>query len=89
MSEQFPIMHGVWIPGIGWLRGEENRALMFTEKTVAVQTAKRIKQKAKVYFIDQSLVDIEQKLLAAEESDFFIPWFLFDLRWLARVLKGK
>jgi len=69
MTDQLPLMYGVWLPGKGWLRGEESRALMFTEKIVAQETARRVGQKAKVYFIDQSLVDIEQGLLDAEQKN--------------------
>jgi hypothetical protein len=65
MTEQLPIMYGIWLRGRGWLRGGENRALMFTEKQIAQETARRIGG-GKVYFIDQSLVDIEQELLKAE-----------------------
>lgn len=82
------IFYGVWLLSIGWLRGEGGRALMFEHKQIAEETARRVKN-AKVYFIDQSLVDIEQKLLDAEKSDFFSPWFLFDLRRLGKMLKGK
>ena len=76
MTEQLPLMYGVWLPGIGWLRGEESRALMFTEKVVAQETARRVGQKAKVYFVDGSLVDIEQKLLEAERHpvNIFEQW---------------
>ena len=86
MTDQFPIMYGCWIKGKGWVRGEEGRALMFTYWEVAQETARRIGN-AKVYFIDQSLVDIENQLLAAEKTDFFSPWFLFDLRRLAKLLR--
>lgn len=83
------IFYGVWIPGKGWVRGAENKALMFDNRLVALETARRVKQDAKVYFIDQSLVDIESKLLEAENTDFFSPWFIFDLRRVAKLLKGK
>jgi hypothetical protein len=71
MTEQMPIFYGIWIPGTGWLRGEGERALMFTEKAVAQETARRVGAKAKVFFIDNSLVDIEAKLLAAENTKSF------------------
>lgn len=71
MTEQ--VLYGVWILNIGWLRGEQSRALMFGNKDVAIETAHRIGG-AKVYFIDQSLVDIEDKLLDAEVRNN-IPFF--------------
>lgn len=78
------ILYGIWIPGKGWIRGAENKALMFDIQAVAEQTAKRVKQDAKVYYIDQSLVDIEDRLLEAERTDFYKPWFLFDLKRLSK-----
>lgn len=83
------IFYGVWIPGKGWIRGEGNRALMFAHKVVAEQLAKRVKQNAKVYFVDQSLVDIEGALLEAENTEFFKPWFMFDLRRLVKFFKRQ
>lgn len=68
----YPIMYGIWKPKQGWIRGENNQALMFTVKDIAIQTADRLKG-CKVYFIDQSLVDIEQLLLEAESKS--IPLF--------------
>ena len=79
------LMYGIWIPGKGWLRGEQNRALMFTFRHVANETAKRIGEHARIYFIDQSLVDIEGKLLEAEASNY--QFFLFDIKRLARFLR--
>lgn len=81
------IFYGVWIPGKGWIRGEGARAVMFAHKVVAEQLAQRVRQDAKVYYVDQSLVDIEDKLLEAERTDFFKPWFLFDLSRLGRILR--
>jgi len=68
MTEQMQIFYGIWIPGTGWLRGDGERALMFTEKAVAQETARRVGANAKVFFIDNSLVDIEAKLLEAEKE---------------------
>jgi hypothetical protein len=79
-----PLLYGVWIPNHGWQRGDNNKAIMFTDKQVAKETAKRLGNHAKVYFIDQSLIDIEDKLLEAEKNDFFTPFFLFDIRRLGK-----
>lgn len=78
MATDLPtILYGVWIPGTGWLRGDQSRALMFADKAVAQEIAQRIGRRAKAYFIDQSLVDIEGHLLDAEKERTFKPWSLF------------
>lgn len=69
---EYPVMYGCWIRGKGWLRGENNRALMFALKDIATETARRVGN-CEVYFIDQSLVDIETQLLEAEAVQ--IPLF--------------
>lgn len=69
------IFYGIWIPTVGWLRGAESRALMFDSKIVALQTASRIDNHAQVFYIDQSLVDIEQQLLEAEAKRNQLPLF--------------
>lgn len=76
-----PILYGIWIPRKGWLR-YENKVLMFDIEVIANQLSKRLGNHTKVYYIDQSLVDIEDKLLEAERTDFFYPWFLFEIRRL-------
>ena len=81
-TDKIPLLYGVWIPNHGWQRGDNNKALMFTSKDVAFETARRLGNKAKVYYIDQSLVDIERVLLEAEQNEFFSYWFLFDIRRL-------
>jgi len=79
------IMYGIWIPRTGWLRGEEGRALMFTERVVAQETARRIGKKAKVFFIDRSLVDIEPALLDAErEKVFELKKFFQFAEWIRK-----
>lgn len=65
-ENQYPVMFGIWIPGKGWIRGANAQALMFMHKHVAQATAKLLHSHARVQFIDQSLVDIEQQLLDAE-----------------------
>lgn len=82
MTEPSPILYGIWIPRKGWLRGAESKALMFDLEIIAKQISKRLGNHTKVYYIDQSLVDIEDKLLEAERTDFFYPWFLFEIRRL-------
>jgi hypothetical protein len=85
MAEPMQIFYGIWIPGTGWLRGDGERALMFTEKAVAQETARRVGQKAKVYFIDNSLVDIEAKLLDAEKRNTQKWRTYVFLNWLGDV----
>jgi hypothetical protein len=68
-------MYGVWIPGRGWVRGEENRAFADYNKEVAEELAKRLGNYARVYFIDSALVDLENKLLEAERTNKHMTWF--------------
>lgn len=72
MANEYPVMYGCWRKGLGWVRGNDNQALMFTVKEIAIETAGRIGN-CEVYFIDQSLVDIEDQLLEAEQTN--IPFF--------------
>lgn len=71
---EYPVMYGCWIKGKGWLRGDNNNALMFTVKDIAIETSKRIGN-CEVYFIDQSLVDIEGLLQEAELIKDNLPLF--------------
>lgn len=80
---EYPVMYGCWIKGIGWIRGENGQALMFTVRDIAVQTSKRIGN-CEVYFIDQSLVDIEAQLLEAELIKDNLPF----IKRIFRVLKA-
>jgi hypothetical protein len=89
MNNEIPLLYGVWIPSHGWQRGDNNKALMFLDKRVANECAKRLGNHARVYYIDNSLVDIEHHLLEAERNDFFYPFFLFDIRRLARFFTAK
>jgi len=74
MTETIPLpMYGVWLRGKGWVRGANNQAYADYNKTVAKQVAQRIGNSAKVYYIDASLVDLEEKLLQAER-DNAISW---------------
>lgn len=84
MTNDSPIWYGIWIPRKGWVRGEGNKALMFDYHVIASETAKRLGNHTKVYFIDQSLVDIEHLLLEAERTEFFYPWFQFELMRLKK-----
>ena len=61
-------MYGVWLPGKGWLRGTNKKPYADYIKDVAIELAKRIDPKAKVYFIDPAIVDLENELLNAEAN---------------------
>lgn len=64
-----PLMYGVWTPGQGWLRGPAG--VFATEhEEVAQQTARRVGQGAKVYFIDDALSDLEPNFLSLEKLKF-------------------
>lgn len=71
---ELPIMYGLWRPGKGWVKGVDNRTLMFTSKMVAQQAATLLGT-CNVYFVDQSLVDIEDQLLEAEVKRNQLPLF--------------
>ena len=74
-NEEQKIMYGVWIPGKGWLRGSNNKDVIADyNKDVAEQIAKRIGERARVFFVDTSLIDLEEQLLKAEQKP---KWFLF------------
>jgi hypothetical protein len=88
-TETTPILYGVWLPTKGWLRGEQSKALMFEHKAIAKETAQRIGSRAKVYFIDQSLVDIEYQLLEAEKQNSFKAWFQMQVNRLYKFLARK
>lgn len=65
--EAFPVLYGVWLPGEGWLRAHvKTSPLTFAQKEVADEVAARLG--GKVYYCDQSLVDIEDRLLKAENA---------------------
>lgn len=75
MTEQIPLpFFGVWLPGIGWLRGPNKQAYADLNPDVARQVAKRISSSAKVYYVDAALVDLEGKLLEAEKNRKLVPW---------------
>lgn len=63
-----PILYyGVWIPGQGWLK-RNNDYVAFDSRQVAEETARRIGQKAKVYYIDSALADLETYFRELEDK---------------------
>lgn len=68
------LLYGVWRPGAGWLKRNSQEYIAFDHKEVAQQTADRIGGGAKVYFIDDSLADIEPYFLELE-SKKKLSWF--------------
>ena len=58
-------LFGIWLPGVGWLKAKDT--VTFTSRQVADEVAKRIGGGARVYYIDTSLQDLEEKLLEAEQ----------------------
>jgi len=61
------IFYGIWTPGLGWLKAN-NEPVAFEKKEVAESTAKRMGNKARVEFIDDSLAALENQLLEAERN---------------------
>ena len=68
MSDNPIPLYGVWIPGVGWLRGNNQQAYADTNKAVAREIAGRLGDGAKAYYIDPVIIDREQMLLDAEKK---------------------
>jgi hypothetical protein len=69
-------LYGVWIPGEGWLRGKDVFADPSLDK--AQQVARLVGRGARVYFIDESIRDLEQRYLEQEKRTLwhtFNNWF--------------
>lgn len=74
MTDITPVLFGVWLPGKGWLRGADARAFADVHREVAGEVARRIGRGAKVYYVDNALVDLEETLLEAERAQA-LPFF--------------
>lgn len=68
MADKTKIMYGVWRPGIGWLKRNDAGYIAFDHREIAEETADRVGNGAKVYFIDQALAEIEQYFLELEKT---------------------
>ena len=66
-----PLYWGVWIPGTGWLR-ILGSSVAFEHEEVALETAQRIGQGARAYYLDKSLEKLESYLLERENSRKFL-----------------
>ena len=60
------IFYGLWIVGRGFLRSSSGKVVAFSERKVAEQLVKDYGQGAKIKFIDDSIVSLEQDLLKEE-----------------------
>jgi hypothetical protein len=58
-------MYGIWIPGQGWLRAA-NACVAFSIEDVAIATARRCGNGARVEYMDDSLQDLEPYFLSIE-----------------------
>jgi hypothetical protein len=58
-------MYGVWIKGQGWLRSN-GKPFATDNKAIAIETAARVR--SKVYYIDESLANLEREFLEMEKS---------------------
>jgi len=72
MSDEKVTLYGIWIPGEGWLKGKDVFADENLEK--ANQVARLIGRDARVYFIDQSIIDLERHYLEQERRTI---WHIF------------
>ena len=77
-NQSIPLpMFAVWIPSKGWVRGRDNKVVCFLNKKIADQLSIRIGEKSKVYYYDESLGDIEEKLKDAERNHSIrLKWLL-------------
>lgn len=78
MMDENTLLHGVWIPGQGWLKGKDVFADANRDK--ALEVARLIGRGASVRFIDPSIVDLEQLYLENEKRTL---WHTFR-NWLQR-----
>jgi hypothetical protein len=65
-------IYGIWIPGSGWLRGQD----VFADANIAKarEVARLIGRGARVRYIDPAIVDLEQHYLEAERRTL---WHIF------------
>jgi hypothetical protein len=77
-------MYGVWIKGQGWLRSN-GKPFATDNKAIAIETARRVK--SHVYYIDDSLANLEREFLEMEKSRVRGVRLLF-LSWLKRLQVG-
>ena len=63
-------MYGVWIPGKGWLKGQD--VFSDYDYSKAQQVAFLIGQKSVVRFIDKSIVDLEKMYLENERNSLWM-----------------
>lgn len=69
MTEINQPLYGVWIPGKGWVRGGPHNAVFADyNKAIAEELAQRLGQRAKVFFVDNALIDLEEQLLQVERE---------------------
>lgn len=67
-------MYGVWIPGQGWLK-VNGEPVAFQLRDVALATSKRIRNYARVEFIDNALADLEPYFLSLEKQREHRTWY--------------
>lgn len=62
--------YGVWIPGEGWVRGNKGTFADYSKKK-AKQVARLLGRGATVWFIDESIVDLEKQYLEQERKSLW------------------
>ena len=77
-------MYGIWQPGFGWIRG--NKGAVFADYSIekTYQVARLIGQGAKVRYIDESIVDLENLYLSNERRNL---WHIFNNWWRNKISK--
>jgi hypothetical protein len=87
MVESVKVFYGVWIPYNGWLRSQDKKNVFADESLdKARQVAKLIGMNAKVFFIDESIVDFENLYLECERRSI---WHIFNNWFKSRIAKSS
>jgi hypothetical protein len=63
MNSTLPLVYGVWIDGKGWLRGRDQRVWSDMRREYAEEALRMVSGRARVAFIDESMIDLEQFFL--------------------------
>ena len=72
---QDKLMYGIWLKGKGWLRGNNGNVFADYSLEKTAELRNRIGNNAIVYFVDDSLVDLELFLLQIEKENSLYTWW--------------
>lgn len=85
-DEKVTHTYGVWIPGEGWLKGKDISKDIFADTSLekARQVSQLIGRNSRVYFIDQSIIDLERLYLEQEKRSI---WHIFKNLFKNKIAK--